>query len=387
MVRSASRALAALALLVGTALPSSRPASAKDGRTLHLFTWSNYTVEDVLAEFQKEFDCTVDEKHYSSNDVLLAQLQSKATGFDVAVPSDIVLPVMAAQGLLEPIDRAKLKNLSHLDPTFLGREADPKDEWSVPYTWGTAGLAWRTDKLGEKVDSWDAFSDPRAHGQAYLLEEARDAVGAALLFSGHDVNATDPLSLADAKRTLLSWKPHLKGFTGEVRDTLESGEGWLVQAYNGDVAQARRTRKDIAYTVPKEGGIFWVDNLVIPKGAQQDLAYAYIDFVLRPEIAARISNGILYAVPNKDALEKVDPAIRADPSVYAPADVRARCKVEKDLGADSDRIANLWQEVRATDTSTNADRGGWLPWALVGVAGIFLAAFAIGWVRGRKSLG
>ena len=376
-VRRAARAAALLAVAAGLAATD---AGAREPRRLLLATWENYVPADVLADFEKENGCTVRTSTYGSNDELLAKMQRGTEGYDVAVPSDMVLPAMIAQGLLERLDRARLPNLAHLDPAFLSRESDPKNEWSVPYAWGTAGLAWRTDKLGDTVDSWGAFADPRASGNAFLLEESRDAVGAALLFAGHDVNSTDAAHLADAKRILLSWKPHLKGFSGEVKDQLASGEAWLMQAYNGDVAQARLERKDIAYAVPKEGGIFWVDNLVIPKGAQQDLAHAYLDFVMRPEIAARISNGILYAVPNKDAMDKVDPAVLNDPVVYAPADVRARCRVEKGLGADSEKLANLWAEVR----STSGGGSGWLLWAILVGAALFGGAFAFGWLRGRS---
>jgi spermidine/putrescine-binding protein len=127
---------------------------------------------------------------------------------------------------------------------------------------------------------------------------------------------------------------------------LVSGEAWLCQAYNGDVAQARVHRDTIRYAVPKEGGILWVDLWVRPKGSSSDLAHRFLDHVLRPAVAARISNGVRYAVANKDALPLVDPGVRDDPVVYAPEEVRRRCKVERDLGSSEEVFSAMWLEVR-----------------------------------------
>jgi spermidine/putrescine-binding protein len=316
-------------------------------RTLRLAIWSNYVPDEVLRTFERENDCRVDAWHYGSNEELLARLEGGDSRVDVAVPSDFVLPAMVARGLLERLDASQLPHASHLDPSFRRRASDPKEEWSVPYTWGTVGLAWRADVLGEAVDSWDAFLDPRVAGQSFLLEEGRDAIGAALLANGHDPNSTAAEDLARAKRTLLAWKRPLKGFTGEVKDTLLSGEAWLCQAYNGDVAQARAHRADLRYAVPKEGGILWLDVLVVPRGAPSvDLAHRFLDHVLRPEVAAAISNGIRYAVANRDARPLVDAAVLSDPVVYAPDDVLRRCRPQRDLGRDEEAFSRIWLEVR-----------------------------------------
>lgn len=344
--------LLALAGIAGAFASPAAPPAAAAPRKLTIAIWSNYMPDAVLADFEKEHGCKVEIPwNYGSNDELLSRLQSKETGFDLAFPSDLVLPVLISQGLLERIDPAKVPGLAHLDPAFRGRKADPKDEWSVPYTWGTVGIAWRTDKVKGPLDSWAVFGDAKATGEnAYLLEEARDVVAAAMLLHGRSVNSVEPAHLAEAKATLLGWRKAVKGFTGEVKDHLLSGEAYVIQAYNGDAAQAMAERKDIAFAVPKEGGILWVDNLVIPKGApERDLAHAFVEFVLRPEVAARISEGIRYAVPNRDAYDKVAKEIRENPVIYAPEDVRKRLQQEVDLGNDLKRITDLWSEVRAGD--------------------------------------
>ena len=339
--------LAAFAMLP---LVGARSAAA-DEKKLVVTIWSNYMPDDVLADFEKEFGCKVEIPwNYSSNDELLAKLQNRKTGFDLAFPSDRLLTVLISQGLLERVDAAELSGYKHLDSTFVGSGPDPKNEWSVPYTWGTVGIAWKTEKVKTAPDSWAIFGqDGVGGGNAFLLEEGRDVVATAMLLGGKSINSTDAKDLATAKDVLRGWKKNVKGFTGETKDHLLSGEAWMIQAYNGDVAQAMKEMPGkFAFAVPKEGGILWYDNLVIPKGApNRELAKKFIDFVLRPEIAARISNGIRYAVPNKDALEKVDKAVREDPVIYAPAEVRKRLQSETDLGSEMKKITDLWSEVRA----------------------------------------
>jgi spermidine/putrescine-binding protein len=314
-----------------------------------LTIWSNYMPAEVLEDFRRETGVRVEiPSRYGSNEELLSKLEGGESGFDLAVPSDVALGTLIARGLVERLDAARLPNRRHLDPAFAERQADPRGEWSVPYTWGTLGIAWRADRIEGEVDSWGVFGTDRAKGNAHLLEEARDVVCAALLFLGRDPNSTEAGDLAEAKRVLLEWKRHVKAFDAETKDALLSGDAWLCQAYNGDVAQAMRERKDLRYAVPKEGGILWIDNFVVPKGApHRGDAHLFLDYVLRPEVAARISEGIRYAVCNRDALPLLPAAVRDDPVVYAPADVRARCRQEKDLGRDLPKVVDLWSEVRA----------------------------------------
>src|SRR5262245_24601080 len=174
--------LVGLALL---ALLGARPpaAGAAPEKKLLLAIWSNYMPAEVLQGFEKEQGCRVEVPwNYSSNDELLAKLQTKASGFDVVVPSDLVLRLLSEQGLLEKIDPAKVPNLKNLDPYFRRRTADLKEEWSVPYTWGTVGIAWRADKVKGEIDSWSVFGTDLGKGNTFLLEDARDAIAAALVF-------------------------------------------------------------------------------------------------------------------------------------------------------------------------------------------------------------
>src|SRR5262245_50108951 len=326
-----ARAARALALVALAALGMTAGCGGDGKPVLRIATWTNYMHPDVLREFEQANHCHVDASttSYDSNDSLLALLRKGESGLDLAIPSDSYVPALVASASIEPIDRSLLKNLSHSDPQFAARAGDAEGKWSVPYTWGTVGIAWRTDRVKAAPDSWGVFGDASVgSGNRYMLGEARDVVAAALLFRGHDVNATDAKALADAKETLLGWKKTIKDFTGETKDRLLTGDAWLIEAYNGDVAQAMSEpaqKGKIAFAVPKEGGILWIDDFVIPKGApHKELAHKFIDFILDPKVAARVSTHIRYALVNKDVGPHLAPEIRDDPVIYAPEDVRRR---------------------------------------------------------------
>jgi len=350
MSQALPRLVRRLAVLALGALAAATPAGAA-GETLRLAIWTNYMPDAVLADFEKANGCTIEVPwNYSSNDELLARLEGKDTGFDLAVPSDVILPALIAGGMLEPLDKAALKNGAYADPAFAKRQADPEGRWTVPYTWGTIGIAWRTDKVKTAPDSWNAFADAAlAGGNGFLLEEARDVVSAALLANGKDVNAVDAASLAAAKATLLDWRKAIKGFTGETKDHLLTGEAWLLMAYNGDVAQAMQEQPGkFAFAVPKEGGVLWIDNFVIPKHApQKGLAHKFIDYVLDPKVAARISTGIRYALANTGVAAHLPDDLKHDAVIYAPDDVKKRLVQYKDLGADLTKVTDVLTEVRA----------------------------------------
>jgi spermidine/putrescine-binding protein len=348
-----TRSLVRMLALVALAVLAACGSKGAERPVLRIATWTNYMNPDVLKEFGDANGCTVDASTtaYEDNDGLLALLRKGVSGLDIAIPSDSYVPALAAEGTIEPIDRASLGNLGHSDPAFSTRTGDAEGKWSVPYTWGTIGIAWRTDKVKTPPDSWGVFADASiAADNRFLLSEARDVVSCALLFRGHDVNATDAASLADAKETLLAWKKTVKDFTGETKDHLLTGDAWLIQAYNGDVAQAMSEpaqKGKLAFAVPKEGGILWIDDFVIPKGApHKALAHKFIDYVLDPKVAARISAYIHYALVNKDVGPLLDPAIRNDPVIYAPDDVRKRLHQYKDVGADLPKLTNVYTEVR-----------------------------------------
>jgi spermidine/putrescine transport system substrate-binding protein len=349
-----ARAAGACALLLLGACGKDVVERSGETPVLRLTIWTNYMPDEVLRDFEKEHGCRVETANYTSNDELLGTLDrgvSGGTGFDLAFPSDVYLPVLVSRGLIEPVDRALLKNVGNVDPEIAANPSAPAGSWSVPYTWGTVGIAWRTDAFATPPDSWSVFADRGATGgRAFLLAEARDVVAAALLANGLDVNAVEAASLGKAKETLLAWKSSVMGFTGEVKDHLASGEATVIEAYNGDAAQAmKESPGKFGFAVPKEGGLLWVDHFVVPKGApHRTLAHRFIDHCLDPKVAARISVAIRYALANRAVAEHLPPDVRDDPAIYAPSDVRKRLHRLRDLGPDMRKVTDLFTEVRGS---------------------------------------
>ena len=240
---------------------------------------------------------------------------------------------------------------ANLDPFFLDPPYDPGLQYSVPYLWGTTGLAYREDLVKGPVDSFAVFFDPaRQVGPFLLLDEMRETIGAALKYLGYSVNTTDPKALEKAKELLLEAKGRSVGFAGglEALNRILGGDAALTLAYSGDVLQARQEDERLHYVIPKEGGTLWTDAMVVLKrGPSQDLAYRFINFLLEPENAAALAEYTRYATPVAKALPLLPEEMRRDPTVFPPEEVRAKLEYLKDLGPDIALYDQVWTEVKA----------------------------------------
>lgn len=289
---------------------------------------------------------------FESPEAMLAKLKAGADReFSLVVAPDYYVLQMARDGLLAPLDKGRLKNLAHLDPFFLDPPYDPGLQYSVPYLWGTTGIAYREDLVKGTVDSYAAFFDPgRQVGPFLLLDEMRETIGAALRYLGYSVNTTDPLALEKAKELLIAAKGRSVGFAGgvEALNRILAGDAALSLAYSGDVLQARGEDERLRYALAKEGGTLWTDAMVVLKrGPAQELAYRFIDFLLEPENAATLAAYTRYATPVAKAIPLLPEEMRQDPTVFPPEEVRAKLEYLKDLGPDIALYDRVWTEVKA----------------------------------------
>ena len=318
-------------------------------RQVNVYIWTNYLPKEVIEDFQRRTGITVNVDTYDSNEAVLAKLQSGVADYDVVVPSDYMLKTLIPQGLVRSLDRARLPHFKNLDPRFLDQKYDPGNAHSAPYVWGTTGIGFDKKKLGP-IDSWRALFDPRYAGRILMLDDPREAFGAALKLMGKSINEKDPAVLRQAAEMLKAQKKLVRTYnSSDFANLLAAGDVDLAQGWNGELAEVVSHAPDrLAYVVPKEGGTLWIDNLAIPKGARNlDAAYAFIDYVLEPEAAAKIVNGIHYAGANQAALPLIDQKIRQDPAIYAPKEVLDRCELIEDLGKTTQLIDQLWTEVKA----------------------------------------
>jgi spermidine/putrescine-binding protein len=328
---------------------NSRAAEAAEHK-LNIYIWTNYLPPDVLADFEKRTGIKATVDTYDSNETLLAKMQSGVADYDIIVPSDYTLKVMIPQSLVLELDRARLTGIDNLDPRLLNQKYDPGNRHSIPYLWGTTGIGYDKKKIKEPVDTWRVMFEQRYAGRILMLDDVRDAFGVALRLMGKSINETDPAVLRQAAEMLKKQKALVKTYdSSDFANLLAAGDVDLAQGYSGEIAEAvAHAPNRLAYVVPKEGGTLWVDNLAVPKAARHlDAAYAFLQYVMQPEIAARIVNGVHYAGANKAAWDRIDPMIRANPSIYPPPEVLARCELIEDLGETTQLLDQLWTEVKA----------------------------------------
>jgi spermidine/putrescine transport system substrate-binding protein len=336
-----------LAVLVACS-PGTEGAGDKKPVTLHLFTWSDYTEETVVKEFERRFGVKVVTDTFGSNEELLAKLQGGASGYDVVVPSDYMVSILIKQGLLAELDPAKVPDLAHVYKHLKGLYYDPQNTYSVPYLWGTTGIGYNADLVKPPPESWQVLWDPRYKGKISLLNDEREVFGMALRAAGESLNATQPPKLEAAKARLMAQKALVKTYTSENYDQLlVSGEVVLAHGWSGTILRATDERPSIKYVIPKEGGTIWQDNLCVLKSSQhKDEAMAFINFLLEPQMAARITSKVKYASASEEARLFVPREIAQNPAIYPPASVVARLEWIKDVGEAIKLYDRAWTELK-----------------------------------------
>jgi spermidine/putrescine transport system substrate-binding protein len=319
--------------------------SKADVPTLRVLTWADYFAADTIPAFEKEFGCRVSLDYIESSETLRTKLAGGVSGYDVVVPSDEVLADLARLGLLEPLDRSKLPGARNLSPDFLGLAHDPENRWSLPYMWGTSGIAYRKDKLPEAPDSWGAIWDPRWKDRVSLMDDAREAFMAAIRLDG--AGDFSPESLSKAAKRFDGWTP--LDWTSTPQDKLLQGDLWLAQCFSGDALSASEEAGGrIGFVVPKEGGTLWIDSLCVAKGsASPDLAHRFIDYLLRPGVSAAISNERRFANPNAAAKPLLRPELLADPLANPGPEERRRLKLLPVLDPERKKALDAaWAKVK-----------------------------------------
>lgn len=341
------RILMAVALGVGLGACTAEPEN-----TLHVFNWDNYLNPAVIKDFEREFGVRVVEDKFASNEDMLAKLQAGAGGYDVVVPSDYAVRILIRQNLLAKLDHAQLPNLEHLAPRFRNPAYDPQLDYSVPYLWGTTGIGYSrkgTARIGAPA-SWDDLFNPaklkRYRGRVSMLNDMREAIGAALIYKGYSPNSTNPVQLAAARRLLLAQKPLLAKYDSEgYEDSLVAGETLLAHGWSGELFTAQKENDDVEFVVPKEGSFLFVDNLVVPKtSTRRPLAERFINYLLRPEVAAKNSSFLSYPTPNAAAKPLLDPKARGA-NYELPANVKFH-SIE-DVEAAGELYEKIWTELKA----------------------------------------
>ncbi len=339
--------------------------------TLKFYNWSDYIAEDTIDKFEAETGIEVVEDVFDSNEVLEAKLLAGNSGYDLVVPTASFMGRQIQAGVFDTLDKSKLTNLDRVDPELLSflEAVDPGNQYGVPYLWGTTGIGYNVDKVKEilgddaPVNSWDLVFKPENMEKlqdcgVMFLDSPDELYPLVLNYLGKDPNSRTPADYAldsEGVQLLKSVRPYVSQFhSSQYISALANGDACVAIGWSGDVIQAqdRAIEADnginIEYSIPKEGTQVWFDMLAVPKDADnKDAAHQFIDFLLRPEIIADISNYVAYANPNLDAMDLQDEEIRDNEGIYPPKEVKEKLFAQKVRGMRIERLmVRLWTDVK-----------------------------------------
>jgi spermidine/putrescine transport system substrate-binding protein len=322
---------------------------SKLSKELNVYNWSDYIDEATIPKFEKEFGVKINYDTFEDNESMLAKVQSGATGYDVVYPTGYMVEIMIKEDLLAPLDHGNIPNISGVNEALRNPPYDPGMKYSIPYQWGTTGFGYNSKKLSGKVDSWSVLFDPKYKGKITMLDDVRGAISVALKHLGYSLNTTSKSELMEAKKLLMEQKPLLKAYmSAPVKSLLISEEVWISQLWSGDVYMAMEDNEAIVYCIPKEGCEVWTDNMCVLKSAPHKYtAEVWINYNMRPEVSAAVSNYVWYATPLDTAKPLIDKEALNDPGIYPPQEVLNRCEFLVDIGEATRIYDQIWTELKA----------------------------------------
>jgi putrescine transport system substrate-binding protein len=333
-------------------------------KVLNLYIWNDYLAEDTIENFEKETGIKVSVSNYGSNEELDAKLAAGNTGYDIVVPSASFYERQIQSGMYQKLDKSKLPNLVNMDPEIQERLAlqDPNNDYAVLHMWGTTGIGYNPEKIkaanpNAPLDSWKLVFDPEIAKSFQkcgiaVLDSATEMFSMVLAYLGKDPNSQNPDDLNAAGEAMMKIRPFLRYIdTQRMITDLANGDICLAVGYSGDILQARdraaenNTGNTVQYVIPKEGSIIWFDSYLIPADAPHpNNAHTFINYMLRPEVIAAVSNFTNYANGNAKATELVDENVRNDPGVYPPPEVRAKLAPDLTDSEETTRLmTRMWQ--------------------------------------------
>jgi putrescine transport system substrate-binding protein len=342
---------------------SSGPAASESEKILNVYNWSDYIQPSVISDFQKEYGIRINYDVFDSNEILETKLLTGHTNYDIVVPSGAFLERQIAADIYQKLDKSQLPNLKNVDPDVARATAlyDPGNQYNVDYMWITSGVGYNSGAIKRRmpdapVDSWRMLFDPAVLARfqdcgVSILDAPSEVVATVLLYLGHNPTSNSPEDLKAAEQALKAIRPYVRYVdSSRYIDNLANGDICLVMGWSGDIKQAHDRAQeaakgvDIAYSIPKEGAISNYDVMAIPADAPHVRnALLFINYLLRPDVAAKNSDLIKYANAVRPDIQPLAPAVRDDPGVYPPAEVRARLVPERPRPADYQRLlTRMW---------------------------------------------
>ncbi|MCQ8192648.1 ABC transporter substrate-binding protein [Streptomyces rugosispiralis] len=357
--RAVSRTLLATSFVASSALLASAcggsgataTSSSGGGKNLNIYAWAGEVPDSVVKGFEKETGIKVTVDTFDSNETMTAKLSSGSSGYDLVEPSQYTVQQLIGQQLVQPLDHAKIKGLDNLAAKFRDPSYDKGLKYTVPWIWGTTGFAYN-DKCVKSATSWKTLFDSKYKGKLYMLDNMLAAYIAGLQVTGHRATSTDKDQISEATSVLQKQKNILAGYNStNYPQLLASGRACAAEAWSG-TAMAKVVQSDshVHYVIPEEGGSVWTDGLAVPKGAKNTTsAYKFINYLLRPEVAAKATDDGSSASANQAARSYVKgKAALNNPAVYAPDSAIAKADFLLDPGTAMQYFQQGWTKVKAS---------------------------------------
>ncbi|HEX3018636.1 MAG TPA: spermidine/putrescine ABC transporter substrate-binding protein [Caproicibacter sp.] len=352
--------MAALLLTVSVPVSAADTASAsaktQAGITLNIYNWGEYisTGEDgsmnVNAEFTKRTGIKVNYTTFEDNESLYSKLAGGGASYDVIFPSDYMISKMIQEKMLQKLDFRNIPNYKYVDKTYRGEVYDPKDEYTVPYTWGVVGIFYNKKYVKEKVDSWKILWNKKYAGKILMFDNPRDSFGIAQKILGYSYNSTNTDEWNAAANLLEKQKPLVQAYVmDQIFDKMSSGEAWLAPYYAGDAATLVKDNPNIGFAIPtKEGTNFFVDAMCIPTSTKHKKeAEEYINFLCEPDVAAANMEAVGYSTPEAEAKKLLPKETQENPIVYPPMSILKKSETYINLPEDTSLLEDsLWAQVK-----------------------------------------
>jgi spermidine/putrescine transport system substrate-binding protein len=333
----------------GIALASLAVPTSASAEALHIYAWADELPDEIVQDFQKETGIEVTVDTFDSNESLIAKLEAGASGYDLVNPSQYAVQILAKKGLVTELDHSQIPNIGNISEVFQKVSYDPGNKHSMPYIWGTTGLAYNSDCIKEPVTSWKAFWDEKYKGRIYMLDNMLAAYIAALQVNGFSANSSKPEEIAKATESLIQQKPLLAGYNStNFADLVASGEACLVESWSGSVINVMKENPHVHYVIPDEGGTMWVDGYSIAKDAPNaGAAYKFLNYLLKPEVAAKVTTLTSIASVVEKSKELLPPEVAKNTAIFPPEDKLANADFILDTGDATKHYQDGWTKVKA----------------------------------------
>lgn len=325
-------------------------ACGKDDRqVLKVYNWGDYIDKSVIESFEKEYNVRVVYEEFATNEEMYAKIKAGSSDYDVLIPSDYMIKKMIDEDMLHKLDMNNIPNYKLIQERFKNLAYDPKNEYSVPYMWGTVGILYNKTMVNEPVDSWKILWDKKYEKKIFMLDSIRDSIGITQKMLGYSLNSKDEKELQNVKAALVEQLPLVLSYVGdEVKDKMIGGEAAFAVVWSGDAMYMKRENPDLEYVIPKEGTNIWFDSMVVPSTSKNTkLAEEFINYMCSTDAAFKNADFIGYSSPQDEVISKLPEEITSDKSAYPNIEDLKNSEVFEDLSSSLELYDRIWTEVKA----------------------------------------